>query len=538
MAQIQQLNKNKWFWGSVLIFTTSITLLQFFVESELVKSHQKQLARIASLNITIFNQIYVKELEPAYHETQQVFYQGRNPDLQVSVLNEDAELIVHSPVHWSEMASLVDQSSMQEVKLLQSEQSAYLHRIDQQSNTPYIYYAQKFKSPDNKNYIIRIGVPKNIFRTVLNNFRMQIAVFIIVFISFYWLSHKLERKNILKLASEHNVELKRKIAQTANNYIELQNASSCLAVAKTTDEAVNISQQLLKSIFDDIYSTIELSDNIYKSNSISCWAIRTGHSYTASDPQSYCQHAVAPLQQYQCTHHLCYPLLAEGRTFGVLTILFAEDKSIMVKQEHEIQFEFIAQNLALNLARIELKDKLNKKANTDSLTGLWNRRYFFSHINQWRQNKANLKKSAAVLMLDVDFFKQVNDTLGHDAGDEALRIIAEALMTNSRSDKDVVARIGGEEFAIFCENIEVEQATLMFSRISKYLKENPLRGQRFITVSMGVAFYPNFTLEGDELVRHADKALYVAKERGRDQICFAPSTKSVRDVKATSTRKT
>ncbi|WP_016957602.1 sensor domain-containing diguanylate cyclase [Catenovulum agarivorans] len=537
MAQLRQLNKSKWFWCSIVIFAGSIGLLQFFVESELVDSHQRQLEKIAKLNITIFNQIYVEELEPAYHETQQIFYQGRQADLQVTILDEQSNVIVHSPVHWSEINQLQQQNRFPEIQRLTTEEKVYLDRTDPNTNQINYYFSKKFQSPDNKDYIIRIAVPKKTFSTVLNNFRMQIAVFIIVFTSFYWLSHNLERRNILKLASQHNLDLKRKIAQTANNYIELQNASSCLAVANSADEAVNISQQLLKNIFDGTYSAIELADNIGKGDSIHCWAIRTGHSYSATSPQSYCQHAIGPLKKYNCNNHLCYPLLAEGKTFGVLTIMFGQDKNQMVKQEHEIQFEFIAQNLALNLARIELKDKLNKKANTDPLTHLWNRRYFFTHLNYWRQNRENVDKSAAILMVDVDYFKEVNDTLGHDAGDEALKIIAQALNKNTR-DKDVVARIGGEEFAIFCENIEVEQATLMFSRISKFLEENPLRDQRTITISMGVAFYPNIPIEGDELIRQADKALYVAKERGRDQICFAPSTKAVRDVQATSTRKT
>lgn len=536
MAQIKQLKKSKWFWSSIVLFTVSIGLLQFFVESELIESHQAQLEKIAKLNITIFNQIYVEELEPAYHETQQVFYQGRQADLHITIMDEHARVIVHSPIHWSKISQQADQRIYPEITQLEQNDKVYLSRKDALSNEINYYYAQKFSSPDNKDYIIRVAVPKKSFTTVLNNFRMQIAVFIIVFVSFYWLTHNLERRNVLKLASKHNLDLKRKIAQTANNYIELQNASSCLAVANSTDEAVNISQQLLKNIFDDIYSAIELADDILKGDSIHCWAIRTGHSYSATSPQSYCQHAIEPLKKYKCDSHLCYPLLAEGKTFGVLTIMFGQDKNLMVKQEHETQFEFIAQNLALNLARIELKDKLNKKANTDPLTHLWNRRYFFTHLNNWRQQKSNLDKSAAILMVDVDFFKDVNDSLGHDAGDEALRMIAQALNKNTR-EHDVVARIGGEEFAIFCENIEVEQATMMFSRISKFLEDNPLRGQRTITISMGVAFYPNITIEGDELVRQADKALYVAKERGRDQICFAPSTKAVRDVQATSTRK-
>ncbi|WP_440904462.1 diguanylate cyclase [Catenovulum sp. SX2] len=536
MAQLRQLNKSKWFWCSIVIFTASIGLLQFFVESELISNHQRQLQKIAKLNTTIFNQIYVEELEPAYRETQQTFYQGRQPDLQVTILNDQNKVIVHSPVHWSELSQQQHVSNTPEIKRLTLEETVYLARNDPLTNQANYYYAEKFDSPDSKSYIIRIAVPKKAFSAVLNNFRMQIAIFIIVFVSFYWLTHNMERRNILKLASQHNLDLKRKIAQTANNYIELQNASSCLAVANSTDEAVNISQQLLKNIFDGTYSAIELSDNIGQGDSIHCWAIRTGHSYSATSPQSYCQHAVEPLKKYKCDNHLCYPLLAEGKTFGVLTIMFGQDKNQMVKQEHETQFEFIAQNLALNLARIELKDKLNKKANTDPLTHLWNRRYFFTHMNNWRQNRDNTDKSAAILMIDVDLFKEVNDTLGHDAGDEALKIIAQALNKNTR-DNDVAARIGGEEFAIFCESIEVEQATLMFSRISKYLEENPLRGQRTITISMGVAFYPNIPIEGDELIRQADKALYVAKERGRDQICFAPSTKAVRDVQATSTRK-
>ncbi|MER2493528.1 GGDEF domain-containing protein [Catenovulum sediminis] len=531
------LRKSCFFWFSGLILVVLVVALQYVIESKLKENQRHQLSDIANLYITLFNQIYVEELEPAYHETQQVFYQGRQDDLIATIMDENGNVIVHSSLHWSEISKLPNQRQFKEVSSLFTQDSSYVLRNDPQSGIKYLHFATGFISPDNMNYIARISVPQKSFITLLNNFRIQIAVFIVTFIGFYWFSHTSERKNVLKLASKHTSELENTIKQTAGNYIELQKASSCMAVANTYDEAINICQQLFTTTYPHIFAAIELLTPSEKVR-LDCWAIRIGHTYNATKEEGFCAHTLTAMQKYNCRSHVCFPLLAEGNTFGVLTIMCtSENKETTISKSNETQFEFIAQSLALNLARIELKDKLNKKANTDSMTHLWNRRYFFGKLNKWQAKAENLNLRAAILMIDVDHFKTINDTLGHEAGDKALRLLAKTLKANTRDENDIAARIGGEEFALFCEGLEIEQATAMFSRISNMLAEHPLTNGKIITISMGVAFYPDISLKNDELIRQADKALYLAKERGRNQICFSSSNPLKSVPNSTTTRR-
>jgi diguanylate cyclase (GGDEF)-like protein len=169
-----------------------------------------------------------------------------------------------------------------------------------------------------------------------------------------------------------------------------------------------------------------------------------------------------------------------------------------------------------------LLDLLNKKAMIDGLTGLWNRTYF----DQTLQAQLSLAKRSgqpvAVVIGDLDHFKQINDRCGHLTGDEALRIVAACMQATCRIE-DVVCRFGGEEFGIIVPNTPSDKAIIMADRLRKNIEKLPLqhRGTPVqITCSFGIADVTNC---GDkDLIAAADAALYRAKEQGRNRIEIAP----------------
>lgn len=170
----------------------------------------------------------------------------------------------------------------------------------------------------------------------------------------------------------------------------------------------------------------------------------------------------------------------------------------------------------------ELREKLAEQAVTDSLTGLANRRYFEEYLRAELARIERYGGSCAVAMVDVDRFKNYNDTLGHPAGDEVLRQLAEILQSLSR-DADLVARYGGEEFALVYPATSRDEALESVQRLLALVEDHPFPDESIqpggeLTVSAGVAAYPEDADDLEQLVKLADRALYLAKEEGRNRV--------------------
>lgn len=161
---------------------------------------------------------------------------------------------------------------------------------------------------------------------------------------------------------------------------------------------------------------------------------------------------------------------------------------------------------------------------TDSLTGLYNRRYLEAHLQKLMNKNKESKKVLAVLLLDIDHFKQVNDQNGHNVGDEVLRTFAFRLKDNLRSF-DLVARMGGEEFVAILPDTSEEMAHFIAERLRRSIAENPIKcsaagGELNISTSIGGALISDECGSVQEAIDRADKQLYVAKHGGRNCTVF------------------
>jgi diguanylate cyclase (GGDEF)-like protein len=155
---------------------------------------------------------------------------------------------------------------------------------------------------------------------------------------------------------------------------------------------------------------------------------------------------------------------------------------------------------------------------TDELTSLYTRRYFHQSI----EFLANLQnKPFSLIMMDIDHFKKFNDTYGHSCGDKVLVLVSE-LMQKSLRDNDIAFRIGGEEFAILCPGQNANDAKIPAERLRRSISEYKISlasGEEIsVTVSMGIAEYPQNSNEINNLFELADKSLYHSKEHGRNRI--------------------
>ena len=172
--------------------------------------------------------------------------------------------------------------------------------------------------------------------------------------------------------------------------------------------------------------------------------------------------------------------------------------------------------------RIAYEETLANLAYYDTLTGLPNRRLFYDRLQQAIANTARTEKLLAVLFLDLDRFKVINDTFGHQTGDLLLKAVAERLCSVVRNT-DVIARLGGDEFTLILTNLSHVQDIERMARniLTLFAKPFIFSGHEIATTtSIGISVYPFIDSDADELVKHADTAMYFAKKRGKDNYQF------------------
>jgi diguanylate cyclase (GGDEF)-like protein len=215
------------------------------------------------------------------------------------------------------------------------------------------------------------------------------------------------------------------------------------------------------------------------------------------------------------------PLVARGAVKGALNVYRLGAGAQFSEEEFELAKRF-GDAAALALDNAQVRAALELQAQTDSLTGLYNHRYFHDRLRSELNRASRTHDSIAVLMLDLDDFKRVNDTLGHPAGDRVLREFA-MLVSGGARGTDLATRYGGEEFAIVLPHTDRDDAHRVAERIRAAVADfsflepdHPLR----VTVSAGAAtFAPGLGITSSEqLVAAADRALYAAKKAGKNRV--------------------
>jgi diguanylate cyclase (GGDEF)-like protein/PAS domain S-box-containing protein len=247
-----------------------------------------------------------------------------------------------------------------------------------------------------------------------------------------------------------------------------------------------------------------------------CWALRrsrTHHCSATSVP--LCPH----VGQRQGGYNICIPMSGHGQLIGLISIAAQlSDQSDEISQLDRLG-KSVADQLALALSNLGLRQQLENLSMRDSLTNLYNRRYLEETVPRELERAIRKRGFLSVLMIDADHFKKFNDTHGHQAGDEALRLISRIFKTQTRPS-DVACRYGGEEFIILLPECSKEEAAERAEHLRK-LVWNESKGS--ISISTGVAEYPFHGVEWSTLLQAADHALYSAKSSGRNCVVIATS---------------
>lgn len=216
---------------------------------------------------------------------------------------------------------------------------------------------------------------------------------------------------------------------------------------------------------------------------------------------------------------LIVPLIVREDAIG--TIALAARRSDAFNDTVRPTLQVLANQLAVAMSNAAAVRRLEEMATTDGLTGCLNKRAFNEELEGKLTSAARFGRKLSLLVTDIDHFKNVNDTYGHDVGDVVIKELG-AILQRVKRDTDIVARFGGEEFCVLCEETDREGAKILAERIREELGETKFEtelGKLSVTCSVGVATFPMDASKPDELFKVTDQALYAAKRSGRNRVC-------------------
>jgi diguanylate cyclase (GGDEF)-like protein len=254
-----------------------------------------------------------------------------------------------------------------------------------------------------------------------------------------------------------------------------------------------------------------------------CRARRTGHLIDGIESPGIC-FAFQPPADGNSYRHVCIPVIQSGTVGGVLQLMFGVDEVVKIREVIPYLSVYLREAAPVIEAK-RLMDNLRESTLRDAMTGLHNRRFLQEYTETLIASTQRRKSQVAILMLDLDYFKMVNDTYGHEAGDTVLKELAKVLMQSVRSS-DVVIRYGGEEFLIILQDTDGEGAEIASEKIRaavEALKVQLTGTMLQKTISIGIAVFPTDCDTFWQTVKYADVALYRAKETGRNRVVrFTP----------------
>lgn len=214
---------------------------------------------------------------------------------------------------------------------------------------------------------------------------------------------------------------------------------------------------------------------------------------------------------------IAIPLYPSNNPFGVMMV-FSPREDVTDKELNFLSLFANQVEMAITIAN--LFENLKKEAVTDSLTELYNRRYFNQALQKEAERAQRLHQPFSIISLDLDYLKKINDTYGHFFGDLAIRTIADILKKNARSI-DIPARLGGEEFSVLLPGVDSSGAMIAAERIRAAIEAQELDTIGHITASVGVGTFPEHSIKLDELLDMTDQAMYKSKINGRNRVTLA-----------------
>ena len=299
-------------------------------------------------------------------------------------------------------------------------------------------------------------------------------------------------------------ELLPKVCSLVLKYFPVDHASVLL---------VDNKKLILRAHQGSLSATLPLGWEIPAGAGISGKALLESKTVVVDDVRSFTGY-VAGFREARS--EMCLPLVSFGQRIGVLVLNNGTSESFQSTDLRAL--ESVADICAAAIQNAHSFERAKQMADIDGLTGVFNRRHLEKRIVAEVERLSRYGHGMAILMVDIDHFKRINDEFGHMLGDEVLRHVSQ-LMTQNLRKADIICRYGGEEFAILLPETVGENAVGVADKLRRHIENYSFPGvARPVTISIGVADFPGHGQSRDELVRAADEALYSAKQAGRNRV--------------------
>jgi diguanylate cyclase (GGDEF)-like protein len=521
-------------------------------------------------------QAYVQRTHEALHELDGVedgiqdareswLHYVLTPEAQDLASFEDAEVRIWTQLDHVQNLDPEHHASIQKLRALIKDELKQLRNDMRTQHTKYIYHS---KESDEKRDRVRDAIDqykdeqerllkeRNLAgqeraRQITRNVLIRIGGFSALMGALFMLvmreSKKLRVAEQTALMAQNKLEgsLLQLQSETENSKL-LNEIQADLQICGNADEAYKVTAAYLQKFMRSSAGTVFAIDGARHQMSIGatwggqqhlplraystedCCAVRGGrpHSHLEDTCGLVCRHFAGEGPRV----YICFPLSALGETLSLLHV--TEDSAAQFTPSRIALIQQIGEYTALRLANLKLRERLQDQSIRDPLTGLYNRRFLETTLEQHLQRTGESQAGTGIIMADIDGFKGFNDTFGHEAGDYVLKEVG-ALLRRSVRGQDIVCRYGGEEFLTVIPESSpesvCERAELMRSAISRLQLEHSGRPLGKVTASFGVSFSQDGSLTSEMLLRHADEALYIAKRSGCDCVRLSDSLANLLD---------
>lgn len=522
-----------------LLFFSGKLLLEKQVKEWMYELVQEELQRKANSINEIFGLIEVEKNIDTLNPFIENF--GKNTPYRITIVREDGVVLADSWLTAKEVHEVENHAARPEILSATNNRPGVSIRFSNTVKADLMYLSIPYKEKE-LNGFIRVAIPLSTINKYLAKLHNDLIKITIVSFIFLLMLIYFGVQYLNKINARHESMLEDQVNNRTKDIKMIQKFGQMLTACESIDELSVVISSSAEQIFSDSMGALALthpSMNSIEINTVwggewrnattyspnDCWAFRRGsvHLSKPGEMELLCKHLlIKDLDVKQPV--LCVPLQAQGVSLGAIHIGRVNGKEITDYFKDKVFA--VAEHISLSLSNINLRTKLEQQAVRDPLTNLYNRRYLDESFSRELERAKRKGMSVGVLMIDVDHFKKFNDTFGHDAGDYVIQKMG-VLLSNIVRGEDIACRYGGEEFTlIICETNQraaKKRALELLEMVRELELEFNHKSLGHITLSIGMAMYPNHGDSQQKLIAAADEALYRAKKSGRDQLKIASS---------------
>ncbi len=360
-------------------------------------------------------------------------------------------------------------------------------------------------------------------------------------VNYHDITERKQSEEALREANEKLTFWARQLERHNRELSLIREMGEMLQACHASDEAYRVIGRSARELFPDcagavymVHSAKNLAESIAVWGSEDagesvfarddCWALRLGrpHFSEGHDSDLFCRH----LGGRKPAASLCVPMLGQDETLGVLHVRFRTHNPKTTAAYRQLAGD-VAERIVLALDNLKLRETLRAQSIRDPLTRLFNRRYMEESLERELRRSERTQQPVSVIVFDLDHFKEINDTSGHDAGDVMLAAFGEFIQARIR-DADIACRYGGEEFVLILPGASIRDAVVRAHKLREGSRDLVIshKGRSIgpMTLSLGVAVFPDHGTTASDLLVAADQALYQAKQQGRDRVEIARAT--------------